>query len=104
MKSQDKARPVSISVKLHPEVLRLAKALGEFFDNSDVDHIVSEAVKDAATGKKFQEWLEQHPNAGRTKEEIAEAKPRPKKSPNPSLAAVTPHATNPPTPAKETAA
>jgi hypothetical protein len=81
MKSQDKARPVSISVKLHPEVLRLAKALGEFYDGSDVDHIVSEAVKDAAAGKKFQEWLEQHPNAGRTKEEIAEAKPKPRRQP-----------------------
>jgi hypothetical protein len=76
MKSQDKAKPVSINVKLHPEVLRTAKALGEFYDNSDVDHIVSEAIKDAARDKKFAEWLELHPNAGRSKEEIAEVKPR----------------------------
>jgi hypothetical protein len=76
MKSQDKAKPVSITVRLHPEVLRTAKALGEFYDGSDVDHIVSEAIKDAATPKKFQEWLELHPNAGREKEEIAEVKPR----------------------------
>jgi hypothetical protein len=80
MKSQDKAKPISISVKLHPEVLRLARALGEFYDDSDVDHIVSEAIKDAAVTKKFQEWLEQHPNAGRTKEELAEAKPRVKRT------------------------
>jgi hypothetical protein len=76
MKSQDKAKPVSITVRLHPEVLRTAKALGEFYDDSDVDHIVSEAIKDAATPKKFQEWLELHPNAGREKEEIAEVKLR----------------------------
>jgi hypothetical protein len=57
-------------------VLRTAKALGEFYDDSDVDHIVSEAIKDAATPKKFQEWLELHPNAGREKEEIAEVKLR----------------------------
>jgi hypothetical protein len=76
MKSQDKAKPVSITVRFHPEVLRTAKALGEFYDDSDVDHIVSEAIKDAATPKKFQEWLELHPNAGREKEEIAEVKLR----------------------------
>ena len=76
MKSQDKAKPVSITVRLHPEILRTAKALGEFYDDSDVDHIVSEAIKDAATPKKFQEWLALHPNAGREKEEIAEVKPR----------------------------
>ena len=80
MKAQDKAKPVSITVKLHPEVLRAARALGEFYEDSDVDHIVSEAIKDAAREKKFTEWLGQHPHAGRTKEEIAEANPRPQKS------------------------
>jgi aminopeptidase N len=76
MKAQDKAKPVSITVKLHPEVLRLAQALGEFYNDSDVDHILSEAIKDAARDKKFSEWLEKHPDAGRPKEEIAEVKVR----------------------------
>ena len=104
MKSQDKARPVSISVKLHPEVLRLAKALGEFYDNSDVDHIVSEAIKDAASGKKIQEWLEAHPNAGSTKEEIAEANPPRRTAPKKTQpASPSPH-TNPAPASKETEA
>lgn len=76
MKAQDKAKPVSITVRLHPEVLRLAAALGEFYNDSDVDHIVSEAIKDAAREKKFSEWFDKHPTAGRPKEEIAEVKAR----------------------------
>ena len=74
MTPQDKAKPVSLSVKLHPEVLRTARALGEFLDESDVDHVISEAIKDASKDKKFTEWLAQHPNAGRSKEELAESK------------------------------
>jgi hypothetical protein len=69
VKAQDKQRPVPLAVKVHPEVLRIARALGQFYDGSDLDHIVSEAIKDASTNKKFTEWLEQHPDAGKTKEE-----------------------------------
>jgi hypothetical protein len=71
MKAQDKQKPVPLAVKVHPEVLRLARALGEFYDDSDLDHIVSEAIRDAATSKKFAEWLDVHPGAGKTKEEVA---------------------------------
>lgn len=76
MKAQDKQKPVTLTVKVHPEVLRLARALGEFYDDSDVDHIVSESIRDAAANKKFAEWLEAHPNAGKPKEEtVSAAKP-----------------------------
>jgi hypothetical protein len=69
MKAQDKQKPTQLTVKLHPEVLRLARALGQFYDDSDLDHIVSEAIKDAAGNKKFAEWLDEHPDAGKPKEE-----------------------------------
>jgi hypothetical protein len=76
MKAQDKQKPVTLTVRVHPEVMRLARALGEFYDDSDVDHIVSEAVRDAAGNKKFAEWLAAHPNVGNSKEETpASAKP-----------------------------
>ena len=73
MKAQDKQKPVALTAKVHPDVARLARALGEFYDNSDVDHIVSEAIRDAAANRKFAEWLETHPDAGKSKEK---AKPQ----------------------------
>jgi hypothetical protein len=79
MKAQDKQRPVALTVKLHPEILRTARALGEFYEGSDVEHIVGEAVKDAAKDKKFAEWWLQHPEAGSDKpEEKAPGKTRKK--------------------------
>jgi len=66
MKAQDKQKPVALTAKVHPDVARLARALGEFYDNSDVDHIVSEAIRDAAANRNYAEWLETHPAAGKS--------------------------------------
>lgn len=60
MKAQDKAKPVKVTVYWHPSVLKTAELLGKFYEDSDVSHVSSEAVLDAAKDKKFQEWLESH--------------------------------------------
>lgn len=60
MKAEDKSKPVKVTVSVHPAVERALRGLMKFHEDSSADHIVSEAIKDAAKDKRFQEWFEKN--------------------------------------------
>jgi hypothetical protein len=58
MRAEDKAKPVPMTLKVHPRVLAAAQELGVWLDGSSLDHVVSEAILDATKDKDFQKWKE----------------------------------------------
>jgi hypothetical protein len=58
MTAEDKAKSVPMTVKVHPKVLAAAHKLGAWLNDSSLDHVISEAILDAAKDKDFQKWRE----------------------------------------------
>jgi hypothetical protein len=56
LQPQDRAKPVSLTVKVHPKVRDLAIALGAWLNDSDLDHVVSEAILEVGKNKDFLRW------------------------------------------------
>lgn len=56
MTPQDKSKPVSLAVKVHPQVFDLARQIGKYLNDSSLDHVVSEAIRDAAKDRGFLDW------------------------------------------------
>ena len=58
MRAEDKQKPVPLTVKVHPKVLAAAQEIGAWLNGSSLDHVVSEAILDAAKDKDLQRWRE----------------------------------------------
>jgi hypothetical protein len=55
---QDRAKPVPLTVKVHPKVLALAHELAAYLEDSSLDHAVSEAILEAGKDTDFKRWRE----------------------------------------------